>query len=403
MLAVASGGDSGLRPRVPPAASTPRRSSAYCWHDWCSPTGCPVPNISEAGVATVQVDYNELRNRGRTILLAAGVPDEHAALVVDNLVWADARGIASHGVARLHTYVNGVRSGAVDAAARPACEQDAPGASLWDGRHGLGQVVSAVLVDHAVARARQSGCHIAVAHTSHHFGAAGHWAMRAAREGCLGLAFSTAHPIVVPTGGTRPELGSNPLACALLGKQDEFVLDMATSTVALGKVEIAARSGTAMPSSWAVDASGQPVDDPHAVYPAVFGGESGGLLPLGGASTTQGGHKGYGLAAMVELLCAVLSGGHDLTPGRSLDERQQGLQPVSHCFIVIDPGFLAGAERTSEALDRMLSALRASPAADPDRPVLVPGDPERLAEQTQADRIILEATVWDGLAALESA
>ena len=352
-------------------------------------------------MATVQVAYNDLRQRALKILRAAGVPEEHAVVVVDNLVWADARAIASHGVARLHTYVNGVRSGAVDAAARPACERDAPGASLWDGRHGLGQVVSAVVVEHAVTRARQCGTHVAVAHSSHHFGAAGHWAMRAAREGCLGMAFSTAHPIVVPTGGTRPELGSNPLACALLGKQDEFVLDMATSTVALGKVEIAARSGAAMPSSWAVDASGRPVDNPHAVYPAVFGGESGGLLPLGGASTTEGGHKGYGLAAMVELLCAVLSGGHDLTPGRPLDERLQGLQPVSHCFIVIDPSFLAGAERTSESLDRMLSALRASPAADPERPVLVPGDPERVAERAQADRITLEAKVWEDLATLE--
>jgi L-2-hydroxycarboxylate dehydrogenase (NAD+) len=371
------------------------------WHDWCSAGRSPVPNLSEAGVATVQVAYNDLRDRALKILRAAGVPEEHAILVVDNLVWADARGIASHGVARLHTYVNGVRSGAVDPAARPACERDAPGASLWDGRHGLGQVVSALVVDHAVARGRQCGTHVAVAHSSHHFGAAGHWAMRAARQGCLGMAFSTAHPIVVPTGGTRPELGSNPLACALLGKQDEFVLDMATSTVALGKVEIAARSGAAMPSSWAVDASGQPVENPHAVYPAVFGGESGGLLPLGGASTTEGGHKGYGLAVMVELLCAVLSGGHDLTPGRPLDERLQGLQPVSHCFIVIDPDFLAGAERTSESLDRMLSALRASPPADPERPVLVPGDPEREAERAHTDRVTLEAKVWEDLAALE--
>ena len=357
----------------------------------------------EAGAATVQVGYADLRDRALKILHAAGVPDEHSTLVIANLVWADVRGIASHGVARLHTYVNGVRSGAVDAAARPACVRDAPGASLWDGRHGLGQVVSAVVVDHAVTRAQQCGAHVAVAHSSHHFGAAGHWAMRAARQGCLGMAFSTAHPIVVPTGGTRPELGSNPLACALLGNRDEFVLDMATSTVALGKVEIAARSGKAMPASWAVDSAGRPVEDPHAVYPAVFAGDSGGLLPLGGASTTEGGHKGYGLAAMVELLCAVLSGGHDLTPGRPLDERLQGLQPVSHSFIVVDPKFLAGAEATSEALDRMLSALRASPPADPDRPVLVPGDPERSAEQAHADRITLEATVWQDLAALESA
>jgi L-2-hydroxycarboxylate dehydrogenase (NAD+) len=351
----------------------------------------------------LRVAHDELRNRGLNILRAAGVPDEHAALVMDNLVWADARGIASHGVARLHTYVNGVRSGAVDASARPVCARDAPGASLWDGRRGLGQVVSAAIVDHAVGQAGECGAHIALVHSSHHFGAAGHWAMRAARQGCLGMAFTTAHPIVVPTGGTRPELGTNPLACALLGRDDEFVLDMATSTVALGKVEIAARSGKTMPSSWAVDAAGQSAQDPHAVYPAVFSGESGGLLPLGGASTTEGGHKGYGLAAMVELLCAVLSGGHDLTPGRPLDERLQGLQPASHCFIVVDPAFLAGREATATALDRMLGALRASPPADPGQPVLVPGDPERVAEERHAESIVLEAKVWEDLAGLERA
>src|SRR5438067_1779919 len=129
--------------------------------------------LSDTDVATIQVGCAELRDRALQILRSAGVPEEHAATVVDNLTWADARGIASHGVARLHTYVNAVRSGTVDPAIKPACERDAPGASLWDGRHGLGQVVSEVLVDHAVIRARQSGSHIAVAHSSHHFGAAG--------------------------------------------------------------------------------------------------------------------------------------------------------------------------------------------------------------------------------------
>src|SRR5918912_1606320 len=121
--------------------------------------------------ATVRVGHGELCGRVGSILSAVGTPAEHATVVAENLVWADARGIASHGIARLHTYVNGVRSGAVDPAARPACERDAPGARLWDGRHGLGQVVSALVVDHAVARGRQCGTHVAVAHSSHHFGA----------------------------------------------------------------------------------------------------------------------------------------------------------------------------------------------------------------------------------------
>ena len=133
------------------------------------------------------------------------------------------------------------------------------------------------------------------------------------------------------------------------------------------------------------------------MYPDVLTGTVGGLLPLGGEDETSGGHKGYGLAALVEVLCCVLGGGHDLTPGRPMSDRTAGLWRVSHCFIVIDTEHLAGRRPTARALDRMVDALRTSPAIDPDSPVLVHGDKERVRGEAQRELVEVHDSVWEEL------
>lgn len=347
----------------------------------------------------MRVGVGDLEERVTTRLIGAGVPNEHAALVARSLVDADQRGVSSHGTARLPMYLEAIGRGTIDAAALPSATTESPGASLWDGNRSLGQVTGHRLIRHAIDKAHEIGTHVAVCHNTNHFGAAAYWARIAASEGCLGMAFTTAHPIVVPTGGTRGELGTNPISLALNGDSEEYVLDMATSAVALGKVEVRLREGQPIPDGWAIDADGLAVNDPAAVYPDVLLGRVGGLVPLGGESETTGGHKGYGLGAMVEILCAVLGGGGDLTPGRPLDERSAGLWRVSHCYIVIDPEHLAGRRTTATALDSMVTALRSSPPSDPEVPVLVHGDKERRDSERQAHEVEINDLVWRELTA----
>jgi len=323
-----------------------------------------------------------------------GVDHDHASLVTRSLIDADQRGVSSHGTARLPMYVDAIESGSIDPGSRPEIVSDSPAASLWNGKSSFGQVAAAMVVDHAITRAGEVGAHVGVCNDTNHFGTAGFWARRAAAEGCLGMAFCTSHPLVVPTRGTQAELGTNPISLALQGKTDEFVLDMATSTAALGKVEVRLRENREIPEGWAIDSSGDPVRDPAAVYPDVLRGGVGGLLPLGGGDETTGGHKGYGLGALVEILCAVLGGGSDLTPGRPLADRTAGLWPVSISFIVIDPAHLAGRDRTAESVDELTNALRRTPPVDPAKPVLVPGDIERENAERQAVEVEIDDTVW---------
>ncbi|HZV75325.1 MAG TPA: Ldh family oxidoreductase [Conexibacter sp.] len=327
-----------------------------------------------------------------------GAPPEHGVLVAENLVAADRRGIHTHGIARVQMYVDAIHGQRIDPQAAPVVEYGAPAASCWDARRSFGQVTMAHVVDHACTRAQEAGAHIAVVHSSNHFGYAGHWALRAAERGLLGMSFTTGNPLVVPTGGVRPELGTNPLALALGSGDDAFVLDMSTSVVALGKLELAERAGESVRAGWAIDGGGAPLRQPSALLEDILGGEAGGLLPLGGGGTEHGGHKGYGLGAMVEILCAVLSGGADVTPGRGVDEHFGG--NAAHCTLVVDPAHLAGVEPTQAALAGMLAGLRASPPLDADAPVLVAGDPEREWLARGGDDVFLEQATWAAVEAL---
>jgi len=345
----------------------------------------------------MQVAVAVLEATAKARLEQAGVAPDRAALVARSLVDADQRGVSSHGAARMPMYVDAIEGGSIDPGATPTIVQDSPAASLWHGNKALGQVSSTIIVDHAVTQAQSVGAHVAVCHSTNHFGAAAFWTRRAATADCACLAFTSSHPLIVPTRGKSSELGTNPIAFALNGNSNEFVLDMATSTAALGKVEVADRRDEAIPDGWAVDPDGKTVNDPKLVYPGVLEGNAGGLLPIGGASEVTGGHKGYGLAAMVEVLCSVLGGGHDLTPGRPLADRTAGLWPVSHSFIVIDTAHLAGRETTADALDRMVEALRESPPLEPDLPVLVHGDKENAAAATQQDLVEIDDSVWEYL------
>jgi L-2-hydroxycarboxylate dehydrogenase (NAD+) len=240
-----------------------------------------------------------------------GVSPEDARIAADVLVAADLRGVDSHGVAHLDSYVDDLRDGV--ALARPSVRtlHETPVTALIDAGAGLGHPVSHRAMRMALQKALDAGAGFVAVRNSNHYGIASYYAMMALQHDCIGISLTNAFGLVVPTFGRAPILGTNPIAVAVpAGRERPFVLDMATSTVPHGKLEIYDRLEKALPPGWAVDATGAPATDPRAVMESLRGraGAGGGLLPLGGAGELLGGHKGYGLALLVDILCGVLPG-----------------------------------------------------------------------------------------------
>jgi LDH2 family malate/lactate/ureidoglycolate dehydrogenase len=238
-----------------------------------------------------------------------GVPSPDALIVADVLVAADLRGVDSHGVARLRRYVQGVRKGTMLVCPKVTKIVETPATATLDAGGGLAQPVSYGAMERAIQKALDVGVGFVTVRNSNHYGIAGYYAMMALEHDCIGISMTNASPLVVPTFGRDGMYGTNPIAVAApAGEEKPFVLDMATSTVPRGKLEVYDRQEKSLPLGWATDATGTPTTDPALVLDNLLGSGGGGMLPLGGAGELMGGHKGYGLGLLVDMMCAVLSG-----------------------------------------------------------------------------------------------
>lgn len=319
---------------------------------------------------------------------AAGCGREKANLVASVLAYADSRGIPSHGANRCDTYVNEIAAGLVNAKADPVVEQCSGGCAVIHGHNGLGAVTAHLAMKTALQLARDHGVAVVTCHSSNHYGAAGFWAKMALDENMIGMSFTNTSPIAVPTGGTTRAVGTNPFCFfAPAGDDDDFQLDMATTVVPIGKVEVMDRIGQAVPPGWGVDGEGKDCTDAAVIC------KQGGLYPLGGAEETAG-YKGYGLSMSVEILCSVLSGasiGPDVPPWNL---SREGAVNYGQCFIVIDPKrFVHGFEGR---LNQYLTRMRSMPGH-----VKVAGDPEKEFERDSREKgILLHESVGTTLKAL---
>lgn len=297
-----------------------------------------------------------------SVLGAWGMADAAARVTAGVMVDADLHGIDSHGIGMLAGYFRQHREGTLRVGAAVEVIRARGATAVVDAGHGLGHPAGVVAMELAMARAREFGLGAAVVTRSRHFGAAGYYAAMASAAGLLGVAMTNAPtPVLVPPFGRAAVLGTNPIAFAApVAEGPDFLLDMATTTVAFGKVAIARRAGTALPAGWALDEAGAPLTDAVAATAARR------LTPLGGAREL-GGHKGYGLAAMVEMLCATL-GGADAGRGE-----------VGHFFLALDPGAFGAVGGFEDRAAALTGRLRATSAIEAGRPVLVAGDPEHAA------------------------
>src|SRR5437016_6095495 len=231
-----------------------------------------------------------------------------ARTTTDALVPAALRGTDSHGVGRLGRYVAGLKKGFMRPTDQSRIVKETKATALVDGGQSLGQVVGRKGMDLAIKKARDTAVGVVAVRNSNHYGIAGYYSLMALEHNLVGVSTTNAGPLVVPTFGRTAILGTNPISLAAPAMNEKaFVLDMATSTVPRGKVEVYNRLGKPMPHGWAVDETGRSSTDPKRVLDALANRLGGGLLPLGGEGEELGGHKGYGVALMVEVRGGVLS------------------------------------------------------------------------------------------------
>ncbi|KAF2880771.1 hypothetical protein ILUMI_25399 [Ignelater luminosus] len=351
----------------------------------------PIQNPSQSGATfkSTKVCLRGIRNMSTTLLdidtplvplkesrrfitecmEAVGTPTSHAEALADLLVEADYRGHYSHGMNRLEMYVSDISSGTCIASATPKVLKESPATAWVDGQNGLGAVVGNFCMDLAIQKAKNVGVGWVCAKGSNHYGIAGMYSLQALKQGLLGMSFTNTSPLMSPTRSKEAALGTNPLTLGAPAENgDSFVLDMATTAVAVGKIEMQKRKKEPIPEGWAQDKEGNVTTDAETAYDSAC------LMPLGGSEINSG-YKGFGLGLLVEVFCGILGGSHFGPNIRRWGEFGRSAD-LGQCFIAIDPNcFAPGFENR---LSQLLNHIRNMEPADPSKPVMVAGDPERL-------------------------
>jgi L-2-hydroxycarboxylate dehydrogenase (NAD+) len=331
------------------------------------------------------------------------VPHEDARIVADVLVEADLRGIDSHGVARMSRYVTGIQQGMMRPRAKPRVVQETPCTATIDGEAGLGQPVSYRAMKLAISKARENSLGFVAVRNSNHFGIAGYYAMMALTEDMIGICTTNTEVIVVPTFARNAILGTNPIAIAVpTGNERPFVLDMSTSTVTRGKLEVYARIEKPIPLNWATDEKGLATDNPARVLQNIIKRSGGGLLPLGGASEESGGHKGYGLALAVEIFSALLSGA--LYANRVYPKTEEGKplpSGIGHFFGAMHIDAFRPKNEFKRDMDDLITRLKNAPKIEGAERIYIHGEKEfEEAERHSRQGIPLDPKVAEDLRAI---
>src|SRR3954454_18164946 len=326
--------------------------------------------------------YEKHRAQLKEILLAWGMPEDNAETTADILSWADLHGVDSHGMSMIPGYDRLRRNGRANMQCRPRIIKETPVSALVDGDGGLGHVPAHFAMRGAIDKAKAAGMAIAAVRNSAHFGATGYYTLMAAKEGLIGMACTSASSIqVAPTFSKEAKLGTDPWSFAApTNDGNPFLLDMATTTVAAGRIRNRANEGLPCPPGWVLNKDGLLSTDPLEAR------EKNGFLTSLGGSPENSSYKGYGLAVRVNILGACLSGATLITDPLHT-KKPQGMD-IGHCFIAIDPDLFRESGDFQADVSRLCDDLRATTPVDPAQPVMVAGDPQwKNAEQRLRDGI----------------
>lgn len=330
----------------------------------------------------MRISADRLTALATSILSHASGTPESAAKVAARLVSANLTGHDSHGVGMIPAYVDGIRAGQLIPTASAQIIEDKGPFVLVDGARGFGHIVAEQAMDIAIDRARASHFAVLSLRNSFHLGRLGDWGAMAADAGFICILYANVQsprPIVAPFGGSDARFVTNPYCTAIpaTDKHPMFLLDMATSTIAMGKARVADLSGKRVPEGSVIDAKGNPTTDPSVMF-----NEAGGSL------TTFGGHKGFGLALLGDILGGAFSGGGAYLPEREVEARITN----NMLAILIDPNVFGTAEAFGVDMDAYTDWVKASPPAPGFDAVQLPGDPERRSAQDRnANGIFVDA------------
>lgn len=295
------------------------------------------------------------------VLIRAGIPEEDSRIVADVLLQADKLGFESHGVNRLKPiYLDRIKDGILNPVTNYKIVKESPSTAVIDGQNGMGQVISYNAMKLAIEKAKKYGMGMVAVRNSSHYGFAGYYPLMAVRENMIGITGTNARPSVAPTFGVENMLGTNPLTFGIPSDEPfPFLLDCATSITQRGKIELYARTGKELPKGWVMDVNGESKTNSIEVLEDIIAGKAA-LMPLGGIGEETGGYKGYGYAAVVEILSAALQQGAFMKMLTGSMDGKKVPYRIGHFFIVIDISAFTEPDDFKETTGKILRELRDS-------------------------------------------
>lgn len=334
---------------------------------------------------TNKYHWARLRKFAFDVFVRAGAPERAAGIVADSLIQADLRGVDSHGVVRLAIYMKRVEKKLLNPSADVEIISENDAITLIDGHNNFGAVVGSKALRIALQKSEDCGVTAVGVRGSNHFGIGAYYALQAIKQDKILLVLSNASQTMPPTGGIRPFIGTNPLTVGVpSGVEMPFLLDMATSVVARGKIIVAAEKKENIPDGWAIDKGGMPTTDPEK---ALLGS----VLPLGGA-------KGYGISMFIDILSGVLTGAGFGKYINNMYENWNDPQNVGHMFIAVDIDHFIPLSVFKNRMDTYIREIKSEPTAPGFKEILIPGELEyrRTIERKQSG-IELPSSVAEAL------
>lgn len=333
------------------------------------------------------VDWKTIESFVTDVFQGYGVPEEDARICTDVLLESDRLGIESHGVNRFKPiYLDRIKAGIQKPVTEFEILKETATTAVADGHDGMGQVIGYRSMQMAIEKAKSCGMGMVAVRNSTHYGIAGYYAIMAAKAGCIGITGTNARPSIAPTFGVENMLGTNPLTFGLPTDEEfPFLLDCATSITQRGKIEYYARLGMETPAGMVIGTDGTALTDSDAILKRLNDG-SAALAPLGGIGEELGGYKGYGYAAVVEILSAALQAGSYLKMLSGLQDGQKVPYHLGHFFIAIDTEAFMGLQVFQKTAGDILRRLRASQKAPEHERIYTAGEKEYLVRQDRKDK-----------------
>ncbi len=344
------------------------------------------------------VKTKELKDFTVNILKNQGLSESDSQITASVLLSADRRGIESHGVARLKRYVDGIKNGIIKLSPEIKTIKETPVSLVVDGGGGMGQPIAFNTMKKCIEKAKTNMICFASIRNSNHYGIAGFYSLMALEEDFIGISLTNSAPLVVPTFAKDAVIGTNPISVGVpADKQRPFLLDMATSTVPRGKLEVYSRSEEPIPDSWATDERGIPTDDSLKVLDNLLNRKGGGLLPLGGGTEKTGGHKGYGLGAIVDIFSGILSSG---AVGKNVYGKKGKPPEVAHFLGAINPEAFMGTDEIKKNMDSYIEMLKGANKAEGQEKIYIAGEKEFIANENSGEKLSIQRKVFDILNSL---